>query len=58
MTLCVNSQNRQLTDFDLYSYLPLQFSYSRRVKKLLHGATANLTPKTWGSADGAQKGQK
>ena len=28
----VNSQNRQLTDFDLYSYLPLKCSCSRRVK--------------------------
>ena len=27
----VNSQNSQLTDFDLYSYLPLKFSKSRRV---------------------------
>ena len=27
----INSQNSQLTDFDLYSYLPLKFSYSRRV---------------------------
>ena len=27
----VNSQNRQLTGFDHYSYLPLKFGYSRRV---------------------------
>ena len=27
----VNSQTRHMTDFDLYSYLPLKFSYSRRV---------------------------
>ena len=26
----VNGPNRQLTDFDLYSYLPLKCSYSRR----------------------------
>ena len=26
-----NSQNRQLTGFDLCSYLPLKFSYNRRV---------------------------
>ena len=30
----VNSQNRQLTGFDLYSYLPLMCSYSRRVNLL------------------------
>ena len=28
----VNSQNDKLTDFDPYSYLPLKFSYSRRVQ--------------------------
>ena len=27
----VNIQNKQLTGFDLYSYLPLKCSYSRRV---------------------------
>ena len=26
-----NQSKQQLTDFDLYSYLPLKFSYSRRV---------------------------
>ena len=31
----VNSQNRQLTDFDHCSYLPLKCSYSRRVKKAI-----------------------
>ena len=29
----VNSQNRQLTGFDHYNYLPLKFSCSRRVKE-------------------------
>ena len=33
MHIWVNSQNRQLTDVDLESYLPLKFSYSRRVKR-------------------------
>ena len=28
--------NSQLTDFDLNSYLPLKFSYSRRVKANMH----------------------
>ena len=35
----VNSQNRQLTGFDLYSYLPLKFSYSttcRRVSDIIY----------------------
>ena len=35
---CVNSQNRQLTDFDLYSYLPLKCSYSRTVNQFASDA--------------------
>ena len=30
ITIWVNMQNRQLTDFDHHSYIPQKFSYSRR----------------------------